>query len=1085
MLTLKIKTSSSAPDKTKWTISLQEGSKTAVTNTNVGSAAEWINCGVLINKTEDNTSLTIKANMLPGGANNGQHYVMMIDDVQLKYLSTADIENVNADNALDVSGVIYNAGIYNANKANMPRGWTAHKSTRGNSNFTEATGDTRLEGWSGGNLDIDYYQQIAGLPAGKYRMTATCGDSNDRGAYAYIYNADTNEKVTVDMGTAAADITTPSIIVNEGNAINIGIAGDNLKNGSWVTGDNFRLEYLATGIDLTAWKAAKADAEAALAEYDEKYAATERAAVVTASAATPSTDEEAVSMPAELNTKIATYRKKAANEKLMDEKKSLTDAIARIKTEYPNSSDEVLKTDLSKWTTSTYTVMNNREHWSGANSYKYYEQSSAQWGQNSWSIYAEQTVNLPVGKYAFVVTVRAAAETTSKMTVNGEEYELCHKGASGYGIATDGEATFDMAKTYANSNNGYGWEYAYAEFEITEAKDVTFRFDASTSTVHNWVSIADPVLYYNDDAKEAMELVRKNGIIALIADVLGEEDANVPTGKMNAEVQAALDAAVAAAKAGTTDNTVDELTGFKTALETAIVNANTSIANYAKVEPYNTKAADLDTDGQAAYAETLAAYNNGTLTKDGEEAQAKTAYIAAVKAQTTPNSNMTDALNNPSFEEGTGGWTNVRNTTGTYDYKTVTDGPADGRNVLNAWAPQFNYSNVYQKVTLHEGTYTLSAKVRTNAEPLNTEDKNTQIRTYVNGQKTSNSESLTTWRTDNWNAADAWVTLTTTFYIAEKTEVEMGIYSSGENLTNNSRGWFQVDDFQLIYLGNAYDYVENGVHYYVGNQADLTVELTDEVPEVDLTGATLSGTTTVTATNPNGLVYTSNASTISAENNIVVDGTCAKLVLTDGHPFKATKEFTATSASYNMTALAEKADGKKFGTLMLPFAVSSIPNSGKAYTLDQVSINEEIHAAEATTIAANAPVIVTAAGTYSASNVDITATNDTYTNGELVGTYKAMEAPVNTYVLQKHDSRVAFYMVGDVQPTVNPFRAYIKAQSAGVKALNIVFDDELTGIEKMEDGQLKVENVIFDLSGRRVQKAQKGAYIINGKKVLK
>ena len=799
MLTLKIKAASSDPAKTKYTISLQEGDKTAVTNTNAGSAAEWLNCGVLINKTEDNTSLTIKANMLPGNAANSQHYIMMIDDVQLKYLSTSDIENLSPENTLDVSGVIYNAGIYNANKANMPRGWTAFKSTRGNSNFTEGTGDTRLEGWSGGDLDIDYYQQIAGLPAGKYRMTATCGDSNDKGAYAYIYNAVTSEKVTVDMGSTAADITTPSIIVNDGNAINIGIAGDNLKNGSWVTGDNFRLEYLGTGVDLTAWNAAKADAEAALAEYNEKYATTERAAVVAAKdAANPTTDEEVATKTADLNTKIATYRTKAANEKLMEEKKPLTDAIARIETEYPNSSDEVLNTDLSKWTTSTYVVMNAAEHWSGAKSYKYYEQSSAQWGQNSWSIYAEQTVNLPVGKYAFVVTARAAAETTTKMTVNGTEYELCHKGSAGYGIATDGEATFDMSKTYANNNAGRGWEYAYAEFEITEAKDVTFRFDASTSTEHNWVSIANPVLYYNDDAKDAMELVRKNAIIDQIADVLGEEDANVPTGKMNAEVATALTKAVAAAKAGSTTNTVDELTGFKSALETAIANANTSVANYAKVEPYNTKAEGLDAAGQAAYTETLAAYNNGTLTKDGEEAQAKAAYIAAVKAQTTENAVFTDVLNNPSFEDGTNGWTNNRNTTDTYDYKTVTDGPADGTKVLNAWAQQVNYINVLQKQTLPAGHYTLSAKVRTNAEPLNTASKNTQVRTYVNGKMTSNSESLTEWRTENWNTADAWVTLTTEFRIAAETEVEMGIYSSGENLANNSRGWFQVDDFQLI-----------------------------------------------------------------------------------------------------------------------------------------------------------------------------------------------------------------------------------------------------------------------------------------------
>lgn len=630
MLTCKIKTSSSDPSKTKWTLSLQEGGKPAVTNTNAGSAAEWINIGVLVNKESDDTNLTIKANMLPGNSASSQHYVMMIDDVQLKYLSSSDMSNVNASNPLDVSGVIYNAQIYNANKTNMPRGWTAFKSTRGNSNFTEATGDTRLEGWSGGNLDIDYYQQIAGLPAGKYRLTATCGDSNDRGAYAYIYNDGTGEKVTVDMNQAASDITTPSINVAEGNAINIGIAGDDLRNGSWVTGDNFRLEYLASGIDLTEWNKAVNNAETALGQYDEKYATTERAAVVDAKAVIPTTDEEVTSKTNDLNDKVAEYTKKAANEKLIEDNKPLTDAIARIKTEYPNSSDEVLNTDLSKWNKSTYVVMSAAEHWSGVNPSKYYEQSSAQWGQNSWSIYAEHTVNLPVGKYAFVVTARAAAETTSKMTINGEEIELCHKGSAGYGIATNGEATFDMSKTFANNGAGRGWEYAYAEFELTEAKDVTFRFDASTSTVHNWVSIANPVLYYNDDAKEAMELVRKQAVIDQIAGVFGVEDVNVPSGKMTADIATTLNDAVNAAKAGSTSNTVEELNELKASLETAITAAKASVDAYAALKA----ALDYYCDRSAAFT-----------TEFTYRIEAQTMYDEATAATADVNKKANDMLN--------------------------------------------------------------------------------------------------------------------------------------------------------------------------------------------------------------------------------------------------------------------------------------------------------------------------------------------------------------------------------------------------------------------------------------------------------
>lgn len=292
----------------------------------------------------------------------------------------------------------------------------------------------------------------------------------------------------------------------------------------------------------------------------------------------------------------------------------------------------------------------------------------------------------------------------------------------------------------------------------------------------------------------------------------------------------------------------------------------------------------------------------------------------------------------------------------------------------------------------------------------------------------------------------------------------------------------------LYYVGNKGTLTENGdVITGIGNFDNETITAKAHTTTIDLTNA--SGSFTIDATaNPNVLVYTKGASVSGVTNNFVNNGTCANLVLTDGHPFKVAKNFEATSASYKMTAIATKTDGKTFGTLMLPFAATTMPDGNKVYTLDQgVSFGEEIHATEAA-IAANAPVIVTKAGDYTASNVAVAATNDSYTNDELVGTYKAMTAEEGTYVLQKHDTRVAFYLVNDVQPTVNPFRAYIKAQTAGVKAVNIIFDDEEeTGIDltPASPKERSSEQAVYDLAGRRVQKAQKGVYVVNGKKVLK
>lgn len=183
---------------------------------------------------------------------------------------------------------------------------------------------------------------------------------------------------------------------------------------------------------------------------------------------------------------------------------ALCAAIADVKANYPNSSNDVLNTDLSRWETSTYVANNADEHWSGVKPTLYYEQTSAQWGQNSWSIAAQQTVSLPAGHYAFVVTARASEPVTSTLTVGDKTVKLSTEGSVGFGIAKDGTATYASTAEYARTG-GFGWEYSVIKFELTEPQDIKFRFASSSSTLHTWVSIANPVLYYQNDAKEAME----------------------------------------------------------------------------------------------------------------------------------------------------------------------------------------------------------------------------------------------------------------------------------------------------------------------------------------------------------------------------------------------------------------------------------------------------------------------------------------------------------------------------------------------------------------------------------------------------
>ncbi len=81
------------------------------------------------------------------------------------------------------------------------------------------------------------------------------------------------------------------------------------------------------------------------------------------------------------------------------------------------------------------------------------------------------------------------------------------------------------------------------------------------------------------------------------------------------------------------------------------------------------------------------------------------------------------------------------------------------------------------------------------------------------------------------------------------------------------------------------------------------------------------------------------------------------------------------------------------------------------------------------------------------------------------------------------DGKTGFYKA-EADTYIPSGKAYLEIANAGVKA--IYFGGDETGIEAISNGEPTMDNAIYDLSGRRVEKAtKKGIYIINGKKVLK
>lgn len=110
----------------------------------------------------------------------------------------------------------------------------------------------------------------------------------------------------------------------------------------------------------------------------------------------------------------------------------------------------------------------------------------------------------------------------------------------------------------------------------------------------------------------------------------------------------------------------------------------------------------------------------------------------------------------------------------------------------------------------------------------------------------------------------------------------------------------------------------------------------------------------------------------------------------------------------------------------------------------------------------------------------VIANNAAPLSSALSGIVAAATKGTNQLVLGIVNSQVGFYTPGST--TLKGHKAYY-ASSNGVK-LEFNFGDEATAIERIANEE-NAPAAIYDLAGRRVSKAVKGIYIINGKKVVK
>lgn len=272
------------------------------------------------------------------------------------------------------------------------------------------------------------------------------------------------------------------------------------------------------------------------------------------------------------------------------------------------------------------------------------------------------------------------------------------------------------------------------------------------------------------------------------------------------------------------------------------------------------------------------------------------------------------------------------------------------------------------------------------------------------------------------------------------------------------------------------------------------------ISAIDLMGATLTGAFSTedfgAAANclflvPEGADFTG--------NNVVKDGKCANLVLTDGQPFYAPEAFTADAISYNRTDLV----ADEIYTFVLPFAVSTKQVNGAVYELAGITDGVISFAPVAGgMLKANKPYLVRAtAATLLADDASISGEVEAVTEATVENAVTGV-THVGAYQTTKVASEGATSWYGYNQEgkfvkattgTISPFRTALRVGGNGQSSYVLSLDGTVTGIVNLENPNAKVD--VYTISGVCVRKnvpaasalngLSRGVYIVGGQKVVK
>lgn len=299
---------------------------------------------------------------------------------------------------------------------------------------------------------------------------------------------------------------------------------------------------------------------------------------------------------------------------------------------------------------------------------------------------------------------------------------------------------------------------------------------------------------------------------------------------------------------------------------------------------------------------------------------------------------------------------------------------------------------------------------------------------------------------------------------------------------------------------------ENGILKVTGTVSKLgaaSVKGESKANVIDLTGATLAEddlkTSDFSAEANNTLYKIADNQTLDG-NNVIQNGTCKNLVLTDGLTFNAPEAFDAANVTFN-----RKFTTGNLSTVVLPFSFGAADVNGTVYKLESVENGVLSFKSVEGTAEANVPYLVKTEGdnlfkTETPKNVTVAQTPETVEN-RIAGTGvthvgnfgKTMDITSNDQASwYGYTSEGKFVKVNS--GTIKPFRTAIKSTSATTQnSFALKLDGIVTGILNLENPNAKVD--VYTISGVCVRKnvpaasalngLSRGVYIVGGQKVVK